>query len=170
MDRLNMIFSFNNKGGRYLLSIIQRYNHKKYWKRRGIVVDPYNKTPFLIKLYFLYYIKKTDSYHHCSFGTNMNAGAIFDSPPHLPHGPNGIIVGHDLHIGTNCTIYQQVTIAHGGGQIGDNVMLGAGSKILAGKNIGNNVKVGANCVIVEDIPDNATVVLPKPRIIISVPR
>ena len=50
--------------------------------------------------------------------------------------------------------------------IGDNVMLGAGSKVLPGVTIGNNVKVGANCVVVEDIPDNATVVLPKPRIIL----
>ncbi len=53
----------------------------------------------------------------------------------------------------------------GGGKIGDNVLLGAGSKVLPAVNIGNNVKVGANCVVVEDIPDNATVVLPKPRII-----
>lgn len=52
-----------------------------------------------------------------------------------------------------------------GGKIGDNVLLGAGSKVLPSVNIGNNVKVGANCVVVEDIPDNATVVLPKPRII-----
>lgn len=52
-----------------------------------------------------------------------------------------------------------------GGKIGDNVLLGAGSKVLPAVNIGNNVKVGANCVVVEDIPDNATVVLPKPRII-----
>lgn len=118
-------------------------------------------------MYYLYYIKKTDAYHHCSFGTNLNAGTIFDSPPHLPHGPSGIIVGHDLHIGSNCTIYQQVTIVHGRGGIGDNVMLGAGSKVLAGINIGNNVKVSTNCVVVEDIPNNATVVLPKSRIILA---
>ena len=105
--------------------------------------------------------------HHCSFGTNLNSGTIFKTPPYLPHGPNGIIVGHNLKIGANCTIYQQVTIAHGGTVIGDNVLLGAGCKILPGVKIGNNVKVGANCVVVEDIPDNATVVLPKPRIILK---
>lgn len=97
----------------------------------------------------------------------MNSGTIFKTPPHLPHGPSGIIVGHDLRIGANCIIFQQVTIAHGGTIIGDNVLLGAGCKILPGVVIGNNVKVGANCVVVEDIPDNATVVLPKPRIIIK---
>ena len=55
--------------------------------------------------------------------------------------------------------------AWGGGKILDNVMIGAGAKILPGVTIGNNVKVGANCVVVEDVPDNCTVVLPKPRVI-----
>lgn len=159
-------FSRGNKFGRWLLSIIQHYNPNKYWSRRSIVIDPCNRTPLLIKLYYLYYIKKCDAYHNCSFGTNLHAGSLFSSPPHLPHGLNGIIVGHDVHIGHNCTIYQQVTISHGGGSIGDNVLIGAGAKILPGIKIGNNVKIGANCVVVEDIPDNATVVLSKPRIII----
>ena len=43
--------------------------------------------------------------------------------------------------------------------------IGAGAKILPNVTIGNNCKVGANCVVVEDIPDYATVVLHKPRII-----
>lgn len=85
----------------------------------------------------------------------------------LPHGPKGIIVGHDVVVGSNCTIFQQVTIANGGVKILNNVMLEAGSKVLQNLTIGNNAKVGANAVVVEDIPDNATVVLPKPRIIIK---
>lgn len=147
-----------------ILAVIQHYNHDKYWRRRAIVTTPSNKTPLLVKLYYLYYIKKTDAYHNCSFGTDLNAGAYFATPPHLPHGPNGIIVGHDVFVGMECTIYQQVTIMHGG-KILDNVMIGAGAKILPGVTIGNNVKVGANCVVVEDVPDNCTVVLPKPRVI-----
>lgn len=160
-------FSFQSKIGRKILSIIQHYDHEKYWRRRKIVIDPDDKTNILTKLYYLFYIKKTDAYHNCSFGTNLNSGSYFASPPILPHGPNGIIVGHDLKIGYNCTLYQQVTIAHGNGEIGDNVLVGAGAKILAGVCIGNSVKVGANCVVVEDIPNFATVVLPKPRIIIN---
>ncbi len=160
-------FSFNNKWGRLILNFIQKYNHVKYWKRRDIVINPENKTFLLIKLYYLYYIKKTDAYHNCSFGTNLNSGAIFKSPPILPHGPNGIIVGHDLVVGSNVTLYHQVTLAHGGGKIGNNVMFGAGSKLLSGVNIGDNAKIGANCVVVENIPQNATVVLPKPRIILK---
>lgn len=161
-------FSFQHKLGRVLLSWIQHYNHEKYWKRRDIVINPNDKTYLLLKLYYLYYIKRTDAYHNCSFGTNLNSGAYFATPPHLPHGPKGIIVGHDVRIGANSIIYQQVTIAQGGGvKILNNVLIGAGAKILPGVSIGNNVKVGANAVVVEDVPDNATVVLPKPRIILK---
>lgn len=160
-------FSFQHKLGRVLLSWIQHYNHEKYWKRRDIVINPNDKTYLLLKLYYLYYIKRTDAYHNCSFGTNLNSGAYFATPPHLPHGPKGIIVGHDVRIGANSIIYQQVTIAQGGVKILNNVSIGAGAKILPGVSIGNNVKVGANAVVVEDVPDNATVVLPKPRIILK---
>ena len=79
-----------------ILAVIQRYNYDKYWRRRAIVSTNSNKTPLLVKLYYLYYIKKMDAYHNCSFGTDLNAGVYFVTPPHLPHGPNGIIVGHDV--------------------------------------------------------------------------
>lgn len=87
-------------------------------------------------------------------------------PPNLPHGPNGIIVGYDVKIGNNCTIFHQVTIASGNVYIGDNVIIGAGAKILPNVKIGDNVKIGANAVVVEDVPDNSTVVLQKPRILL----
>ncbi|MCM1142668.1 MAG: hypothetical protein NC453_29195 [Muribaculum sp.] len=53
----------------------------------------------------------------------------------------------------------------GGGKIGSNVELGAGSKVIKGVTIGSNVHVGTNAVVIEDIPDGATVVLQRPRII-----
>lgn len=150
-----------------LLAHIHEYNHKKYWHRRNIVINPYNKTSLLIKLYYLYWIKRIDARHHCSFGTNLHDGAHFVTPPYLPHGPNGIIVGHDARIGAHCTIYHQVTIAGGNVIIGDRTELGAGAKILPNVTIGNNVHIGANAVVVENIPDGATCVLQKPRIIIK---
>lgn len=148
----------------FLLSWIHGYNHEKYWRRRSVAIDPTNKTPKLLKLYYLFWIKRVDARHHCSFGTNLHAGAYFATPPNFPHGPNGIICGHDIKVGAHCNIYHQVTIAGGNVVIGDNVELGAGAKILPHVIIGNNVMIGANCVVVEDIPDNATVVLPKPII------
>ena len=49
--------------------------------------------------------------------------------------------------------------------IGDNVYIGTGAKIIGKVRIGNNVRVGANCIVTENIPDNATVVMPHPRVI-----
>ena len=159
--------SIKSKPIRFILNHIQHYNHDKYWYRRSIVVNANNNVCFMKKLLYLYYIKRCDAFNNASFGTNINSGSTFKTPPILLHGMNGIVVGHDITIGENVTICQQVTIMHGGNTvIGNNVFIGAGAKILPGVHIGHNVKIGANCVVVEDIPDNATVVLPKPRIIL----
>lgn len=160
-------FSTQSKFGKKVLSRIQKYDHHKYWNRRDAVVNSHSKISPLKKLWYLYYIKKTDSYHGCSFGTNINSGASFLSPPILPHGPSGIIVGHDVSLGRKVIIYQQVTISQGSVSIGNEVMLGAGAKVLPHCKIGANVKVGANCVVVEDVPEGATIVLHKPRIILK---
>ena len=52
------------------------------------MTNPNDKTYLLLKLYF----KCTDAYYNCSFGTNLNSGTYFVTPPHLFHGPNGIMV------------------------------------------------------------------------------
>ena len=127
----------------------------------------------IIKYLKLMYIKRCDAYNNASFGTDLNAGAQFKTPPRLPHGPNGIIVTPYAKVGANAYIYQQVTIGDDGKgylnapTIGDNVVIGAGAKILGKITIGNNVKIGANAIVVEDVPDGATAVSPKARIIIK---
>lgn len=157
-----MVMSLNpeNKFGRKIMSLIQGYNHEKYWKRRSVVVDP-GKRNILLKLYYLFYIKRVDAKHHCSFGTNINIGNGYSTPPNFPHGPAGIIVAPDVKIGSNCRIYQQVTITGGGVTIGDDCLIGAGAKVLHGVTIGDRVKVGANCVVSQDVPSDSIVVLPR---------
>ncbi|MBE6568749.1 MAG: serine acetyltransferase [Ruminococcaceae bacterium] len=150
-------------------SVVQRYNQKKYWKYRSIVVDPKRGTKFgdMIRLY---YIKRADAFNNASMGTHRNCGAVFAEPPRLPHGLNGIIVSHNAAIGRNCTIFHQVTIGEGkdgAPTLGDNVSIGAGAKIIGGVHIGNNVKIGAGCVVTKDVPDGATVVCAENRIIIK---
>lgn len=56
---------------------------------------------------------------------------------------------------------------HSGGRIGDNAIIGSGAEILLEVNIGNDVKIGVSCAVVEDVPDNATVVFQKARIILK---
>ena len=154
---------------KYMRCIVQHYNSKKYWKYRQRVVGQ-NKYPRLLKLIYLFYIKRCDAFNNASLGTHLGYGATFDTPPSLPHGLYGIIVSHNAHIGKNATIFHQVTIGEGDGgapTIGDNCYIGAGAKITGKIHVGNNVKIGTNCVVFEDIPDNATVVLSRPRVIVK---
>lgn len=157
-----------NKIEEYLRGYTQKYHHKKYWSWREKVIDKEWKCPILLKLFYLYKIKKSDAFNNSSMGTSLHEGAFFKTPPNLPHGLYGIIVSRNAIIGENCTIFHQVTIGEGRGGapiIGDNCYIGAGAKIIGNIMVGNNMKIGANCVVVEDIPDNCTVVLEKPRIV-----
>lgn len=144
-----------------ILNHIQHYNHEKYWKMRAIVVNKYSHTPLLIKLYYLLRIKKMDAFNNASMGTDLNCGAIFETPPLLPHGLNGIIVHPLSKLGKNVVIHQQVTIAGDGDKapiIGNNVTIGAGAKVLANAIIGDNSVIGANAVVTSEIPENSVAV------------
>ena len=72
----------------------------------------------------------------------------------LPH-PNGVVIAPDANIGINCIIFQQVTIGTADGgypTIGNNVLIGAGAKILGPVKIGDGAKIGANAVVLRDVP------------------
>ena len=75
---------------------------------------------------------------------------------------HGIVIHHHSKIGKGTVIYQQVTIGgrngKGGPVVGENCILGAGCCVCGNITIGNNVHVGANAVVLNDIPDNCTVV------------
>jgi len=87
----------------------------------------------------------------CTIGQNVQ----------LKHGGLGIVLHDRAIIGDECVIYQHVTLAGIDGkspQIGKNVLIGVGAVILGGVIIGDNSKIGANAVVVHDVPENATVV------------
>lgn len=154
---------------RFFRSMIQHYDHEKYWRYRAIVTDP-ERGSRLGDMFRLFYIKRADAFNNASMGTHRNFGAKFAEAPQLPHGLNGIIISHNAEIGLNCRIYHQVTIGEGRGGapvIGNNVVIGAGTKIVGKIKIGDNVKIGVGCVIAEDIPDHAIVVSGSPTIIIK---
>lgn len=129
-----------------------------------MVIDPNCRLPIFIKYLYLYWIKKCDAFNNATMGTHIGYGAAFLTPPILPHGLYGIIVSHNASVGRNCTIFHQVTIGEtrgGAPRIGDNVIIGAGAKILGKITIGNNVSIGANAVVVHDVPDHAVVHAPE---------
>jgi serine acetyltransferase len=153
---------------RALRSVVQRYDHDKYWRYRAIVTDPARGSK-LGDLFRLYYIKRADAFNNASMGTHRNFGAVFGSAPRLPHGLNGIIISHNAVIGENATIFHQVTIGEGRGGapvIGKNVLIGTGAKVIGGIRIGDNVRIGAGCTVMQDIPDNTTVIPAEPKLIL----
>ena len=97
-------------------------------------------------------------------GIEIHPGAKIGKRLFIDHG-TGIVIGETATIGDNCTIYHGVTLGGTGKDvnkrhpdIGDNVMIGCGAKILGPIKIGNNVKIGANAVVTKDVQDNSTVV------------
>ncbi|MDW7658173.1 MAG: serine acetyltransferase [Bacillota bacterium] len=160
IENNNLNTNLNNKFIRLVWNMVKHYNHDRYWKMRKEVIDPTSKKPKLLRYYYLFRIKRMDAFNNCSMSTDIGKGAMFDEPPTFPHGPIGVIVHIDAQIGKNCKIYHQVTIAggRGVGKIGDNCILGAGCKIITSGDIGNNVKIGANSVVTEAVPDNCTVI------------
>ena len=97
-------------------------------------------------------------------GIEIHPGAQIGKGLFIDHGM-GVVIGETTIIGDNCLLYQGVTLGGTGKDkgkrhptLGDNVMVGAGAKVLGPINIGSNVKVAANAVVLSDIPENCTAV------------
>lgn len=98
-------------------------------------------------------------------GIEIHPGATIGDGLFIDHGM-GVVIGETAVIGNNCTIYHGVTLGgrgHSKGKkrhptLGDNVLVGAGAKILGNVKIGDNSNIGANAVILYDVPNGATVV------------
>ena len=98
-------------------------------------------------------------------GIEIHPGATIGGGLFIDHG-SGVVIGETAVIGNNCTLYHGVTLGGTGKEkgvrrhpvIGDNVLVGAGAKILGAIRVGNNSLIGANAVLLCDVPDGATVV------------
>ncbi len=97
-------------------------------------------------------------------GIEIHPGAQIGEGFFIDHG-HGVVIGETAIIGDNVTLYQGVTLGGTGKEqgkrhptVGNNVMIGAGAKVLGSVTIGNNCKIGAGSVVLKDIPDNSTVV------------
>ncbi len=97
-------------------------------------------------------------------GIEIHPGAKIGKGLFIDHGM-GVVIGETSIIGDNVTLFQGVTLGGTGKEkgkrhptIGNNVVIGAGAKILGNINIGDNVVVGANAVVIRDVPSDSTVV------------
>lgn len=104
-------------------------------------------------------------------GIEIHPGASIGRGVFIDHGM-GVVIGETAIVGDYCLIYQGVTLGGTGKQsgkrhptLGENVVVGAGAKVLGNLEIGNNVRIGAGSVVLRDVPSDCTVVGVPGRIV-----
>ena len=124
----------------------------------------YLKKRYFLSSFIMYRIRKKT-------GIEIHPGAIIGKNLFIDHGV-GVVIGETAIIGNNCTIYQGVVLGGTGKEQGkrhptlkDNVMVGAGAILLGNIEIGEKAKIGANSVVLQDVPRGATVVGVKAHIV-----
>ena len=97
-------------------------------------------------------------------GVEIHPAAKIGGEFFIDHG-SGVVIGETTEIGERVTLYQGVTLGGIGFQrgkrhptVGDNVTVGSGAKLLGPIAVGDGAKIGANTVVVEDVPPGSTVV------------
>lgn len=104
-------------------------------------------------------------------GIEIHPGAQIGKGLFIDHGA-GVVIGETTIIGDNCTLYQNVTLGGTGKDVGkrhptlgNNVMVGAGARVLGPFKIGDNSKIAANAVVLEEVPPNCTAVGVPARVV-----
>lgn len=161
--------------------------------------DPSIKTPWEVLLYpsfrvMLKYRKAHRHYEKGHFflarwisqraahktGIEIHPGATIGKGLFIDHG-SGVIIGETAVIGDNVTLYQGVTLGGTGKEtgkrhptLGDNVLVSAGAKLIGSFTVGENSKIGAGSVVLEEVPPNCTVVGVPGRVVkrgnVKIPR
>lgn len=97
-------------------------------------------------------------------GIEIHPGATIGKGLFIDHGM-GVVIGETAEIGDDVLIYHGVTLGGTGKDtgkrhptVGNNVVIGCGAKVLGPINVGNNARIGANSVVLKDVPDDSTTV------------
>ena len=97
-------------------------------------------------------------------GIEIHPGAAVGKGFFIDHGM-GVVIGETTIIGDNVTLFQGVTLGGTGKEtgkrhptLGNNIVVGAGAKVLGNITVGDNSYVGANAVVIKDVPPNSTIV------------
>jgi serine O-acetyltransferase len=112
--------------------------------------------------------KLLNQYFHIVYQVDISPAADIGPGFALIH-PRNILVG-GCRIGSNCLLFQEVTLGMNANSsafpvLGDNVDIYAGARVIGGIKVGNDVKIGANCVVMQSVADGCTVVVAKNRVI-----
>lgn len=106
-------------------------------------------------------------------GIEIHPGAVIGRRLFIDHGM-GVVIGETCEIGDNVTIYQGVTLGGTGKEkgkrhptIGNNVIIASGAKVLGSMRIGDNSKIGAGSVVLQEVPPHSTVVGIPGRIVVQ---
>ena len=104
-------------------------------------------------------------------GIEIHPGAKIGKGFFIDHG-SGVVIGETTEIGDYCLVYQGVTLGGTGKEkgkrhptLGNNVMVGAGARVLGPFKVGDNAKIAANAVVLEEVPPNCTAVGVPARIV-----
>lgn len=96
-------------------------------------------------------------------GIEIHPGAKIGRGVVIDHG-HGVVIGETAEVGDGCLIYQGVTLGGTGKDrgkrhptLGNNVLVGAGAKLLGPFTVGSNAKIGAGAIVLSDVPEGATV-------------
>ena len=124
----------------------------------------YRFAHFLHRLHIPFIPRLLSQFIRIFTGVEIHPGAKIGPGFFIDHGM-GVVIGETTEVGENVTLYQGVTLGGTGIErgkrhptLGDNVVVGAGAKVLGNIRLGDHVKVGAGSVVVHPVPDHCTVV------------
>lgn len=124
----------------------------------------YRAAHFLYNMHLFFIARLVSQLSRFLTGIEIHPGAKIGKSLFIDHGM-GVVIGETAIIGDNVLLYQGVTLGGTGlvkgkrhPTVGNNVVIGAGAKILGNITIGDNAYIGANAVVIKDVPANSTVV------------
>ena len=135
-------------------------------KNPGIVMKFYRIERWCYLHHLTFFARLIYRYIYLQFNCQVPYTTVIEEDVEIVHGI-GIVLHQNSVIGKGTKIYQNVTIGNANGpRIGENCIIGAGAVVLGDITIGDNVRIGANSVVLKDVPSNATAVGAPARIIL----
>ena len=157
------------KGETYYASIKRRdpaarSNWQIFWTYPSVIcLRKYRVAHFLYRLHLKFTASVIMYIARRQTGIEIHPAATIGKNLFIDHGM-GVVIGETAIVGDNVTLYHGVTLGSVSMKkgprhpiIGNNVVIGAGAKILGRVKVGDNAKIGANVVIREDVPENSVI-------------